>query len=86
MTKRRSSRGRKAPPAKLTTAQQGADPLGKAARYYYGDDAKPSLLSLALMEAVLAEAAAISDPHERQATLNIVHMRAYEAAHGPGSF
>jgi hypothetical protein len=71
---------------KLTTVQQGAEPLAKAARAYYGDDAKPSLLSLALMESMLVEVAAISDPHERQATLNIIHIRTYEAAHGPGSF
>jgi hypothetical protein len=85
VTKGRPYRGRKAPPVKLTTAPQGADLLGKAARSLYGDDAPPALLSLALMEAMLSEAAAISDPNERQATLNIIHMRAYEAAHGPQS-
>ncbi len=82
---KRPYRGRKAAPAKLTTAQQGADPLGKAARQLYGDDARPALLSLALLEAMLAEAAAISDPHERQDTLNSIHIRTYEAAHGPQS-
>lgn len=82
---KRPYRGRKVPPAKLTTAAQGADPLGKAARSFYGDDARPALLSLALMEAMLAEAAAISDPAERQSVLNTLHIRTYEAAHGPQS-
>lgn len=69
----------------LTTALQGVDPLGKAVRHYYGGDAPPALLSLALMEAMLVEAAAISDPHERQSILRVIHMRAYEAAHGPAA-
>jgi hypothetical protein len=42
-------------------------------------------LSLALMEAVLAEAAAVSDPQERQSVLHAIHARAYEAAYGPHS-
>lgn len=71
---------------KLTDARQGVDPLGQAVRSLYGHEARPAQLSLALMEAMLAEAAAISDPAERQATLNMIHMRTYEAAHGPGSF
>lgn len=82
MTKRRTYKGRKAAPVKLTTAAQGVDPLGRYVRSLYGEDARQAQFAVALMEAMLAEAAAISDPHERQATLNMIHARAYEAAHG----
>ena len=51
----------------------------------YGADARPALLAMALMEAMLTEAAAISDPAERQAALIAIHARAYEAAHGPAA-
>jgi hypothetical protein len=59
--------------------------LPKAARAFYGDDASPALLSLALMETMLVEAAVISDPAEQQSVLNMIHARTYEAAHGPQS-
>ncbi len=69
----------------LTTALQGVDPLGKSARAYYGDGARPALLAMALLEAMLVEAASITDPAERQAVLNTLHIRTYEAAHGPAA-
>ena len=83
MAKRPPYCRRKALPLKFTDPEQGRDLLGKYARVLYGDDTRPALLSLALLEAMLAEAAAISDPAERQSVLVGIHARVYDAAHGP---